>query len=141
MASVVKMTQNMSSAYPNTASILALVGGILMILCGMLLAAVGSFILPYIDYANLQTPANVANLPGLVSGVITMVGFFGLISGIIVLASAVMIRVYPAQRKTWGVLMLVFSVLSFFGVGGFVVGAILGIVGGVMTLTWKAPIQ
>jgi hypothetical protein len=135
------MTQNASSGYPNTASILALVGGILILLCGMLIAAVGAFILPYIDYTKMQTPANVINLPGLVSGVVTMVGLFGLISGIIVLASAVMLRMYPTQRKTWGVLMLVFSVLSFFGVGGFVVGAIMGIVGGVMTLTWRPPLQ
>ena len=34
----------------------------------------------------------------------------------------------------FGVLILVFSVLSFFGSGGFVIGAILGIIGGVMTL-------
>jgi Family of unknown function (DUF6114) len=135
------MAQNTSSGYPGTASILALVGGILIVLCGMLLAAVGAFILPYIDYANLTIPANVVNLPGLVSGAVTMVGLFGLISGIIVLGSAVMLRMYPSQRRTWGVLILVFSVLSFFGIGGFVVGAILGIVGGIMTLTWRPPIQ
>jgi len=135
------MTQKTTSGYPNTASILALVSGILIVLCGMLLAAVGAFILPYIDYSNLQAPANIINLPGLVSGAVTMVGLFGLISGIIVLASAVMLRVYPDQRKTWGVLMLVFSVLSFFGLGGFVVGAILGIAGGIMTLIWKPSIQ
>jgi hypothetical protein len=35
------------------------------------------------------------------------------------------------------VLILVFSILSFIGLGGFVVGAILGIVGGVLALRWK----
>ena len=135
------MTQNTTSGYPNTASILALVGGILIALCGMLLAAVGAFILPYIDYTNLRAPANVINLPGLVSGVVTMVGLFGLISGIMVVVSAVMLQARPSQRRTWGVLMLVFSVLSFLGLGGFVVGAILGMAGGIMTLRWKPPIQ
>ena len=100
-----------------------------------------SFILPYIDYTHLRAPANITNLPGLVSGVVTMVGLFGLISGIIVLVSAVMLRAYPSQRRTWGVLMLVFSVLSFLGLGGFVVGAILGIAGAIMTLRWNPPIQ
>jgi hypothetical protein len=36
--------------------------------------------------------------------------------------------------------MLVFSILSFFGTGGFGVGAVLGIVGAVMTLRWKPPV-
>jgi len=135
------MTQNTSTGYPSTASILALAGGILIMLCGMLLASVAAFILPYVDYRNLTIPAGITNLPGLVSGAVTMVGLFGVISGIIVLVSAVMLRTYPSQRKTWGVLMLVFSVLSFFGLGGFVVGAILGIAGGIVTLTWRPPIQ
>jgi len=58
-----------------------------------------------------------------------------------VLASAVMLRINPSQRKTWGVLILVFSILSFLGFGGFIVGAVLGTVGGIMTLTWKSPTE
>ena len=34
----------------------------------------------------------------------------------------------------------IFSVLSFFGSGGFVVGAILGIIGGIMILRWRRPV-
>jgi hypothetical protein len=44
------------------------------------------------------------------------------------------------QRRTWGILILVFSVLSFIGLGGFVIGAILGIVGGVLILRWRPPV-
>jgi len=47
----------------------------------------------------------------------------------------------PDQQRTWGVLILVFSVLSFLGLGGFVVGAILGIVGGVFALRWKPAVR
>ena len=43
----------------------------------------------------------------------------------------------PNQRTLWGALVLVFSCLSFFGFGGFIIGAILGIIGGIMALTWK----
>jgi hypothetical protein len=135
------MTQQTASAYPNTASILALAGGILMILGGVFFLAVSVFILPNLNYSNLQTPPNVTNMPGLISGAVGLVGVFGLASGIIVLASAVMLRTSPSQYKTWGVLILVFSILSFVGLGGFVVGAILGVVGGIMTLTWKPPTQ
>ena len=61
----------------------------------------------------------------------------GLISGIIVLVSAIMVKRRPSEYNTWGVLILVFSVLSFFGFGGFFIGAILGIVGGALVLSWK----
>jgi Family of unknown function (DUF6114) len=66
-------------------------------------------------------------------------GGFGLVCGAIVLMSAAMLLARVGERRTWGILITIFSVLSFVGLGGFVVGAILGIVGGVMTLRWKPP--
>ena len=51
--------------------------------------------------------------------------------------SATMLLAKVGERRTWGILILVFSVLSFIGLGGLVVGALLGIVGGIMTLRWK----
>jgi hypothetical protein len=131
----------MTSDYPSTASILALVGGILIILGGAFFLAVSVFILPNISYMSMHAPPGVTNLPGLVSGAVGVIGVFALVSGVVVLASAVLLRSNPSQRKTWGVLILVFSILSFVGLGGFVAGAILGIVGGVMALTWKHPTQ
>ncbi|MDA4112648.1 MAG: DUF6114 domain-containing protein [Thaumarchaeota archaeon] len=65
---------------------------------------------------------------------------FGLISGLIVLVSGIMLRVNPGQPVVFGLLILIFSVLSFFGSGGFVIGAILGIIGGIMTLRWRQPV-
>lgn len=61
----------------------------------------------------------------------------GLIAGIAVLVGAVMIYARPRSASTWGLLVLVFSILSFFGMGGFFIGAILGIVGGVLAMTWR----
>jgi len=135
------MTQQATDAYPNTASILALVGGILMTVGGIFFLAIAVFILPNISYANLHPPPGITNMAGLVSGAVGVLGVLGLAAGIVVLASAVMLRVNPGQRKTWGVLILVFSILSFLGFGGFIVGAILGTVGGIMTLTWKGPTE
>ena len=61
----------------------------------------------------------------------------GLIAGIVVLVGAVMIYARPNNSSTWGLLVLVFSIPSFFGMGGFFIGAILGIVGGVLAMVWK----
>ena len=48
-----------------------------------------------------------------------------------------MLYTNPGSRSIWGILIIVFSVLSFFGFGGFIIGAILGIIGGVLALRWK----
>jgi type II secretory pathway component PulF len=133
------MTQNATTEYPTTGSIVALIGGIIITLSGALFAAVSAFVLPHIDYSNLNTPANLpaSAVPGLVSGFVGLMGVFGLVTGAIVLFSAVMLLTNTGNRRTWSVLVLVFSVLSFIGLGGFVVGAALGIVGGALVLRWK----
>ena len=107
----------------------------------MLFVAVSALVLPNINYANLNTPPNLpaSAVPGLVSGFVGLMGIFGLVTGAIVLISSVMLLTNTGQMRTWSVLILVFSILSFIGMGGFVVGAVLGIVGGALVLKWKPP--
>lgn len=62
---------------------------------------------------------------------------FGIAAGILVLLGAVMMYDRPRQVTVWGSLIIAFSTVSFFGTGGFFVGAVLGIVGGVLALTWR----
>jgi hypothetical protein len=88
-------------------------------------------------FFNGGFPFQASMIPSFVSGITAVVGTLGLVSGIIVLFSGVMLRTNPSQHTVFGVLVLVFSVLSFFGFGGFIIGAILGIIGGIMALTWK----
>jgi len=135
------MTQNTAIEYPRTASILALAGGIIITLSGVLFVAVSALVLPNINYANLNTPPNLpaSAVPGLVSGFVGLMGVFGLVTGAIVLISSVMLLTNTGQKRTWSVLILVFSILSFIGMGGFVVGAVLGIIGGALVLKWKPP--
>jgi len=59
----------------------------------------------------------------------------GLVAGLFVLIFAILMRSKPRDRKTFGVIILAFSILSLIGTGGFLVGAILGVVGGVVALT------
>ena len=61
----------------------------------------------------------------------------GLILGFLVLFASLMLRSKPANRKAWGTLIIVFSVPSVIMGGGFIVGFILGIVGGVKAIKWK----
>jgi len=137
------MTQNATPGYPRTASILALAGGIVITLSGVLFVAVSAFVLPNINYSNLNTPPSLpaSSIPGIVSGIVGLMGVFGLVTGAIVLISSVMLLTNTGKPRTWSVLVLVFSVLSLVGLGGFVVGAVLGIVGGALVLRWKPSIQ
>jgi len=133
--------QQAGSAYPKTGAILALVGGILMILGGVVFVGAAVYIIPHLNYSNLTVPNGLdrASLPGLISGVVGVMGGFELVCGAIVLVSATMLLAKVGGRRTWGILVLVFSVLSFVGLGGFILGAILGIAGGVLALRWKPP--
>lgn len=139
----------MTEEYPNVPSILAIIGGCFMLVAGLVILAVSAFVIPHLSasffnstmfYNNTGHPFPFHNVPSFVGGVVAGVGLFGLISGLVVLASGIMLRINPAQSTVFGVLILVFSVLSFIGSGGFVVGAILGIVGGIMTLRWRKPV-
>jgi hypothetical protein len=137
------MTQNTTPGYPRAASIIALAGGAIITLSGVLFVAVSAFILPNLSYSNLSTPPNLppASIPGMVSGIVGVMGAFGLVTGAIVLISSVMLLTNSGQRRTWSVFILVFSILSFIGLGGFIVGAVLGIIGGALILRWKPPTQ
>ena len=76
---------------------------------------------------------------GLTNGLdFELFGLLGLIFGVIVIVSAIMLNRRPQEHSTWGVLIVLFSVLSIFGgaMNGFA-GLILGLVGGVLAITWK----
>ena len=126
--------------YPNIPSILALVGGALIVLFDILLATLSIVVLPHLNYTNFTPPRGYTGSPSAIAaGFVGAIAVFGLICGFIVTMSAVLLRLKPNQRQTWGILVLVFSILGFFGAGGFLAGSVLGIVGGIMTLRWKPP--
>jgi hypothetical protein len=134
------MSSKTAVEYPNIPSILALVGGALIVLFDIFLLTISAVILPHLNYTNFTPPRGYMGNPGAIAaGFVGAIAAFGLICGIIVKMSAVLLRLKPNQRQTWGILVLVFSVLGFFGFGGFIVGSVLGIVGGIMTLRWKPP--
>ncbi len=126
------MAQTNQQNYPRTAYTLSLIAGILMILSSIFI----SFMIPYFLIAAPYHRMMFFAWPTLAFG--TML-FLGLVSGIIVLISAFMLKSKPAESTTWGILIIVFSIFSFFGMGGFVIGAILGIIGGAFALSWKQP--
>jgi len=68
-------------------------------------------------------------------------GLAGIVFGIVVIVSSVMLYNKPIDHSKWGLLILIFSLLSIFGsaMAGFGVGLILGVLGGIFAITWKPP--
>ena len=58
-----------------------------------------------------------------------------LVCGVIVLIGALMLRVQPRDHTIWAIIIVVFSTVSFVGMGGYFIGAILGLIGGVFELS------
>jgi uncharacterized membrane protein len=61
-------------------------------------------------------------------------GIITLVFGITVIASALMLYMRPQRHGMYGILIIVFSVLS-----GGIIGVLLGLVGGILALIWKPP--
>ncbi len=59
------------------------------------------------------------------------------ICGVIVLFGAIMLKVQPNQQVSWAIIIIAFSAVSFVGMGGYFIGAILGIVGGAFVLATR----
>jgi len=67
----------------------------------------------------------------------SVISILGLISGAVMIASAMMFRNRPQDHIIWGVLVLVFALVSLADMGGYFIGAILGIVGGALALSYR----
>ena len=105
---------------PTTAFVLALIGGVFILLGGLLVLAIGAFLAVFGFGFSL------------------VFGVIGMASGILVILGAVMMYVQPRQHVAWGIIVLVFSILSVLGaLAGFVVGLVLGIIGGALGIGWK----
>jgi len=126
---------------PRAAFVLSLIAGIFILLGGVVRSLVSS----YLRYSwfgmvgRYRGWGGMIGYPGFraIGTGLGIVGILGLIFGAIVIISAVMLIQRPQEHSTWGILIVIFSVLSIFGaMGGLDVGLILGLIGGVLALTW-----
>jgi uncharacterized membrane protein SirB2 len=108
------------SEKPTTAFILPLIGGTLVLLGGLVWAALGTLIT-----------------------IFTSLGFLlyaFLIFGIIITIGAAMINSNPSSAHSWSIVILILGVISLIGVVT-AVGGIHTIIGGGFAITWKPPTQ
>jgi len=127
---------------PTTAIVLSLIGGSLMLLSGAVMVTMlmygwvgfgmmGGFGRMMGGYMGMM-----GNI-GIPFGFMGVLSLIGTVSGILVITGAVMLSSRPAEHEAWGIIILIFSLISLLGMGGFLIGAILGIIGGAFALSWK----
>jgi hypothetical protein len=152
----------MASEKPTVAFVLSLIAGILIMLRGGIMGMMGSFLASngYGGYGGMMNGYNgygayggYGGFGGMMGGYgfygmmrglgigFAFMGLLGVVSGLIVLLSALMLHSHPMQHVTWGVVIIIFSVLSILGgmMSGLGLGLILGIVGGILAIIWKPP--
>jgi len=117
---------------PTAAFILSLLGGIFILVVGLILSFLGAILIGAVGVFN---PPAMPMLMGLGS----LLGMLGILYGLIIIVCAVKMHNEP-ENQTWSILIVIFSVLSLFGAGGgLYIGLILGVIGGILGLTWKPP--
>ncbi len=114
---------------PTAAFVLSLIGGIIYLIVGLLVAAAAAFIGGMAGLAGY----------GFAGMAVAVVGAVGLISGILMVVGAAMMNSSDTSRvRTGSILVLVFLLIgALFTVGGFVIGFVLALVGSILGLTWK----
>lgn len=118
----------MAEDKPTAAFVLSLLAGIFMLIDSILIITVASMLsLPVI-------PVSVHAF------LIIILGIVGVIISIFVIIGAIFINSGEEGKvRTGGILVLIFSIISLFVAGGgFFIGFILGLIGGILALVWKS---
>jgi predicted membrane-bound dolichyl-phosphate-mannose-protein mannosyltransferase len=121
--------QGQGETYPRTAYLLSLIGGILLLIFSLIYAAV------LVALASLFAAVGF----GLGSGILVALAVVALVFGVLVLFFATRLKSNPGSAKIYGLLIVVFSLISFAGGGGFYIGAILALIGGILAIIWHPP--
>ena len=112
---------------PTAAMVLSLIGGLFVIFGGAALAFVGSLI------GSLNVTGT-----GAASSTALGLGVAGVVMGIIMVVGGFMMYSKPTSAKMWGVIVLILSIISWVtALGGFFIGFLLGLIGGILALTFK----
>ncbi len=109
---------------PTAAFVLSLVGGVIILVTGVLVGVIFLVVGTYLGGPLFLS---------------VFWGLLGILIGIPVILSAIMLYVNPKNHTAWGVVIIVFSLASYMtaSLGGFVIGLLLGLIGGILGAIWN----
>ena len=104
---------------------LSIAGGVMMITAGLFTAAHMSLF---------------PNMGGMMMGyqvgsAFMLISLWGIVCGVIITIVGYLMYKAPSKIRTWGILVLIVSIASWFELGGFVMGSILATIGGIIAIT------
>lgn len=114
---------------PIVATAFSFGGGVLILATSILHTWFGQMVGMWFTMGGMR---NMMDIGPMVQGV----SLIGVISGVLVLLATLMMYYHPAQSFKWGVVVIVFSMLSLFGLSGFMLGAFLGLIGGGLAVSF-----
>jgi hypothetical protein len=112
-------------------SILSIIGGSLMIISGL----VSLVTLGIPGYYGIMGPGMMMPFQPFMWTAIAVISTTSIGIGAILIIGGYLIYRKSESASKWGVVILVLSIVGLFGMGGFFVGPILGIIGGILALT------
>ncbi|MEM2358400.1 MAG: DUF6114 domain-containing protein [Nitrososphaerota archaeon] len=121
---------------PVAAFILSLAAGVLVLVGGVVLLA-WMYYPSWMSWRGMMMPM----MMWWAGWVWWIPSIIGIASGVVIIIGALAVYSNPQLSQLWGALILIFSLVSLLGLGGFVVGSLLGIVGGILTIGWKPAVR
>jgi hypothetical protein len=124
----------------NAAFLLSLIGGVLILIGGLVVLGLGISGAFGVGYTGSMMGSMTGYMMGgfgtaaVLSVAIIAASVIGIASAAIVIYGAFLVKDKPTTRSTWGALILAFSFISLLSLGGFLVGAVLGILGGILAM-------
>ena len=131
-----------SQESPRLAFLISLISG-LFILAGALSTIFAGILLRISGFesANHEVtwPGVLGSGVGLFEFGFEVTGMFGVFVGIVMILAAVMLVKRPKKSSTWGSVIILFAFFSIYcaAMGGFGLGFVLGLIGGVLAITWR----
>jgi hypothetical protein len=122
------MSSSFALPYPSNAYLLSLIGGMLIVVFGLVELAA----------ALLYSSIIESIVPGS-TPFVAVAGVVAAILGLVIMILGLRLKSNPASAHTSGVLIIVLSLFSYVGGGGFFIGLILALIGGVLALRWHPP--
>lgn len=121
--------QSPGESYPRTAYLLSFIGGILITLLSVIAAIIAAAV----------APIGIAVGFGLAAELAVALAIVAVILGVLVIFFAMRLKNRPKDAQMTGILILVLALVSFAGGGGYFIGALLALIGGILALVWKPP--
>jgi hypothetical protein len=132
-----------TSQGPTTSYLLSLIGGLIVLLYSLMsllmFALYGSYWSGIGGWMSgmMGSYHNFMGIYGASTEFMAVISIVGLVSGVIMVIGATMLRAHPQEHVMWGTVIIIFSAISFVGMGGFFIGALLGIIGGAFAISYR----